>query len=244
MRSRAGLVATVVAVAGCLALAGCGGVRSRSAKPDPTGAASAAPGAGTCLTLTDPGAAAPTASAGAGSHSAGAGPPSAGVGPPSAGADSSSVGAGSPSGGPATGAGEPLPDLTLPCFAGGQPVRLAAVRGPAVLNLWASWCEPCRFELPEIARYAKRAAGRVQVVGVITNDPNRTAAQSVVDDFGLRFPMVYDERAQVRKAVGALGIPTTLLVDAQGRVAYRYTGVQLDEAALARLVERYLGVRV
>ncbi len=229
MRSRAGLVATVAAVAGCLALAGCGGVRSHSAEPDPTGPASAVAGTAMCLTLTEPGAA-PTASAGAGSPSAGAGSPSAS--------------ASSPSGGPATGTGEPLPDLTLPCFAGGQPVHLAAVRGPAVLNLWASWCEPCRFELPEIARYAERAAGRVRVVGVITNDPNRTAAQSVVDDFGLRFPMVYDERAQVRKAVGALGIPTTLLVDAQGRVAYRYTGVQLDEAALARLVERYLGVRV
>jgi hypothetical protein len=77
---------------------------------------------------------------------------------------------------------------------------------------------------------------------VVTEDRNRVGAQSLIDDFTLRYPMIYDEQARLRKAVGALGLPTTLLVDARGRVAYRYTGQPLDEVALARLVERYLGV--
>jgi thiol-disulfide isomerase/thioredoxin len=143
--------------------------------------------------------------------------------------------------GPAT--GEPLADITLPCFAGGQPVRLAHLGEPTVINLWASWCAPCRTELPQIQRYAERAAGRVQVIGVITSDPNRGGAQSLIDDLGLRFPMLYDEPATLRAQVGVQALPLTLLVDAGGRVAYRYNARPLDEAALADLVDRYLGVR-
>jgi thiol-disulfide isomerase/thioredoxin len=146
--------------------------------------------------------------------------------------------------GPAAGSGEPLPDITLPCFAGGQPVRLAHLGEPTVINLWASWCAPCRTELPEVQRYAERAAGRVQVIGVITSDPNRGGAQSLIDDLGLRFPMLYDEPATLRTQVGVQALPVTLLVDAGGRVAYRYNARPLDEAALADLVDRYLGVRV
>jgi thiol-disulfide isomerase/thioredoxin len=139
--------------------------------------------------------------------------------------------------------GEPLPDITLPCFAGGQPVRLAHLGEPTVINLWASWCAPCRTELPQVQRYAERAAGRVQVIGVITSDPNRGGAQSLIDDLGLRFPMLYDEPATLRTQVGVQALPVTLLVDARGRVAYRYNARPLDEAALADLVDRYLGVR-
>jgi thiol-disulfide isomerase/thioredoxin len=145
---------------------------------------------------------------------------------------------------PLAAGGEPLPDITLPCFAGGQPVRLAHLGVPAVINLWASWCAPCRTELPQVQRYAERAAGRVQVIGVITSDPNRGGAQSLIDDLGLRFPMLYDEPATLRAQVGVQALPVTLLVDARGRLAYRYNARPLDEAALAALVERYLGVRV
>jgi thiol-disulfide isomerase/thioredoxin len=139
--------------------------------------------------------------------------------------------------------GEPLPDLTLPCFVGGQPVRLAHLGTPAVINLWASWCGPCRGELPQLQRYADRAAGRVQVVGVITSDPDRRAPQSLVDDLRLRFPMLYDGQAQLQTRLGPpVVMPTTLLVDAGGRVVSRYNARPLDEAALADLVQRYLGV--
>jgi thiol-disulfide isomerase/thioredoxin len=131
----------------------------------------------------------------------------------------------------------------LPCFVGGQPVRLAHLGVPVVINLWASWCGPCRAELPQIQRYADRSAGRVRVVGVITSDPIRSRPRSLIDDLGLTFPMVDDEAAGLQHAVGAPALPMTLLVDARGRVAYRHQGRSLDEVALSDLVERYLGVR-
>ncbi|NJC63761.1 TlpA family protein disulfide reductase [Planosporangium flavigriseum] len=149
--------------------------------------------------------------------------------------------AGAPSGS-ATG---PSLNLTLPCFTGGQPVRLSKLGTPAVINLWASWCGPCRTELPELQRFADRAAGRVQVVGVITSDPNRGGAQSLIDDLKLRFPMLYDGQAKLQAQIGPpVAMPTTLLVDAGGRVAYRHSARPLDEAALADLVRQHLGVAV
>jgi thiol-disulfide isomerase/thioredoxin len=142
-------------------------------------------------------------------------------------------------------AGAPRLDLTLPCFVGGRPVQLAQLGTPTVINLWASWCAPCRKELPEMQRFADRAAGRVQVVGVITSDPKRDAAQSLVDDLSLRFPMLYDERATLQARIGPpVAMPTTLLVDADGRVAYRYSARPLDEAGLTDLVRQHLGVAV
>jgi thiol-disulfide isomerase/thioredoxin len=69
---------------------------------------------------------------------------------------------------PTAGSTGKLPDLTLPCFTGGRPVGLADLRGPAVINLWASWCGPCRTELPAMQRLADQAGDRLRVVGVDT----------------------------------------------------------------------------
>jgi thiol-disulfide isomerase/thioredoxin len=134
-----------------------------------------------------------------------------------------------------------LPDLTLPCLASGQDVRINRLGGSAVINLWASWCGPCRTELPAFQRYSERVAGRLLVVGVNSEDTRR-AAQAVVDDLGLTFPMLADRDGALRKALGRAGLPVTLFVDARGQIAYLYNSVALDEAAIARLAAEHLGV--
>src|SRR5690606_472439 len=86
---------------------------------------------------------------------------------------------------------DPLPAVTLPCFSDGEPVALDQVRGPAVVNLWASWCPPCRDELPVMQRLADRAAGRLRVVGVVVSD-RPAAAAALAEDLGLTFPALDD----------------------------------------------------
>jgi thiol-disulfide isomerase/thioredoxin len=162
--------------------------------------------------------------------------------PPVGSAPVGSGAVGSAAAAPSGADGAALPDVTLPCFVGGHPVRLAQLGAPAVINLWASWCAPCRTELPQVQRYADRTAGRVLVIGVITEDPVRSRPASLIDDLGLRFPMLTDSSAGLQRAVGGQVLPMTLLVDAQGRVAYRYAARPLDAEALADLVERYLRV--
>ncbi|MDQ7906916.1 TlpA disulfide reductase family protein [Phytohabitans sp. ZYX-F-186] len=140
-----------------------------------------------------------------------------------------------------SGEGKPLPEVALPCFTGDQEVTVSAIRGPAVVNLWGSWCPPCREELPAFQRFADRAAGKVTVIGVDTRD-SRSAAGSLAADLGLTYPNLFDPDERLRVKVGVSALPATLFVDRDGRVRHLYNSTALDDATLATLVARHLGV--
>lgn len=144
-----------------------------------------------------------------------------------------------PAAAPTTGA-ERLPALRLPCLSGGDTVALEQLAGPAVVNLWASWCRPCRDELPVLQRYADRADGRVHVVGVVTED-TRTRAVSFARDAGITFPALHDVDGRLLAGIPAVGLPVTLFVDAGGRISYLHNA-QLDEESLVDLAAEHLGV--
>lgn len=160
--------------------------------------------------------------------------------PSAAPAATGSPAAGVPAG---PGVGKVLPDLTLTCFTGGGQVALREVRGPAVINVWASWCPPCRKELPAFQRLSERADGRLRVLGVNSRD-GREAAQSIGEDFGVRFPVVVDQGEAFQRALERNAIPLTVLVDGQGTVRHVDASGALDDARLAELVRRHLGVAV
>ncbi|MDG4794380.1 TlpA disulfide reductase family protein [Micromonospora sp. WMMD1082] len=145
--------------------------------------------------------------------------------------------------GPGGAAGDLLPELTLTCFTGGAPIALRDVRGPAVVNIWASWCPPCRKELPAFQRLSERAEGQLRVVGVNSRD-SRAAAQSIGEDFGVRFPMLVDQGEAVQRALRRTAIPLTIFVDAQGGIRHIDSSGALDDARLAALVHQHLGLTV
>jgi thiol-disulfide isomerase/thioredoxin len=127
---------------------------------------------------------------------------------------------------------------------GGHTVRLSALGRPAVVNLWASWCDPCRDELPAIQRFADRAGDRVLVLGVVTGD-TRSAASDTAEDLGVRFPAVFDDGKSVLRGLGRTALPVTLFIDDTGRVRDVYaSGTPLDEQSLDALVRDHLGVSV
>ncbi|MEW1584220.1 redoxin family protein [Micromonospora vinacea] len=143
---------------------------------------------------------------------------------------------------PAAG-GSALPELTLSCFTGGASVVLREVAGPAVINVWASWCPPCRKELPAFQRLSERAAGQLQVVGVNSRD-SRSGAQSIGEDFGVRFPILVDQGEAVQRELKRNAIPLTLFVAADGQVRHIDATGALDDAKLAKLVRQHLGLAV
>jgi thiol-disulfide isomerase/thioredoxin len=142
-----------------------------------------------------------------------------------------------------SGAAQRLPDLTLPCFRAGNDTRIAHLGSPAIINLWASWCGPCKAELPAFQRYADRAGDRVRVVGVDTRD-TRAAGESLADELGLRFPLLYDGEGRLLAAVGRTALPVTLFVDALGGITYVYNAQALDDTTLATLAQQHLGLVV
>ncbi|WNV75013.1 TlpA disulfide reductase family protein [Geodermatophilus sp. DSM 44513] len=104
--------------------------------------------------------------------------------------------------------------------------------GIAVLNFWGSWCAPCRVESPEFQEvYAEVRDRGVQFLGVNVKDTDQLA-RAFEDSFGIEFPSLYDPRGEVALAFRdypANAIPSTVVLDAQGRVAAVYTGAVQQE---------------
>ncbi|GLH97775.1 TlpA family protein disulfide reductase [Phytohabitans aurantiacus] len=143
--------------------------------------------------------------------------------------------------GPAPAAAAALPDIALPCFTGDATVQVSAIRGPAIVNLWGSWCAPCREELPAFQRFADRAAGKVHVIGIDTHD-TREAGGSLAEDLGVTYPNLYDRSERFRIKLSGRPLPLTLFVDQQGKIRHLYNEAALDDATLATLAARHLGV--
>lgn len=107
----------------------------------------------------------------------------------------------------------------------GLPVSLARYRGSlVVMNLWASWCPPCRAEMPDLQRLAARYAGSgLAVVGVNEGEsPQRAAAFAA--SLQIRFPIWIDSGEEYGRTYTALGLPTTIVVDRHGTVARAFDG--------------------
>jgi thiol-disulfide isomerase/thioredoxin len=109
----------------------------------------------------------------------------------------------------------------------GETIALADLGTPTVVNFWASWCGPCVAEAPELAAVAQRYADDgVDVVGVNVQD-SVTNARRFEADLDIPFPSWFDPSSQIAAAfggVGPTGLPTTLVLDAEGRVAARLFG--------------------
>lgn len=136
-----------------------------------------------------------------------------------------------------------LPDLELTCLGGGGTVSLRRLTGtPTVLNVWATWCGPCREELPAFGRLQADAGTRLRVVGVAQDAPGRSAEYAA--DNALPFPSVQDETGDLSRALRRRGLPLTVLVGADGTVLETYQGRPLTDATLRALVRDTLGVDV
>ena len=147
-----------------------------------------------------------------------------------------------PGGGGAVDGG--LPSVTLPCLGGGPDVDLSTLEGPMVVNLWASWCAPCRQELPFYQAFAEKHGDRVPVLGVDYQDTQPAAALELAKDTGVTYPLLADPQGALDGATPfprLAGLPFLALVDAEGRVVHREYVEIRSERQLSELVQKYLG---
>ncbi|MCL2300528.1 MAG: TlpA family protein disulfide reductase [Firmicutes bacterium] len=124
--------------------------------------------------------------------------------------------------------------------AAGDPVKLSDLRGkPVVLNFWASWCPPCRQEMPEFDKAYQALGGEVMFMMVnLTDARGETvdSAKAFVREQGYGFPVYFDTRAQAADAYGIMSIPATYFIDAGGAIVSHQVGA-LSEAALTHGIE-------
>ena len=141
----------------------------------------------------------------------------------------------------------PVPELHFVDGAG-QPRTLADFRGKMVLlNLWATWCVPCRQEMPALARLQARLGGRnFEVLALATDKKGLPAVQAFYAELGLKALAIYvDGSERAASQLGALGLPTTLLVDAQGNEIGRAVGPrEWDAPAAVAEIKRRIGRRI
>lgn len=137
-----------------------------------------------------------------------------------------------------------LPDVTLACLGEGPDIRLADLRGPLLVNIWAQWCGPCREEAPYLAGLARKAGGKVALLGVDYEDPRADLAVKFAVDHQLSYPHLVDADKQLRQPLKIVGPPLTAFVDADGIVTYVHRGPFKSQQELDDLVKDKLGVRL
>lgn len=152
------------------------------------------------------------------------------------------VGSQSPANPPVAKQGFPAPDFDL-VDANGKSRRLSELRGrPVIVNVWASWCPPCRAEMPALQRLYQDFQPRgLEILAVnSTSQDTPEAAQAFVAQQGLTFPVLFDQQGEVKRLYHVDALPSTYFIDAQGIIQDVVIGGPMSEALLRIRAEQLL----
>ncbi len=133
-------------------------------------------------------------------------------------------------------------DEALECLGGGDPISVDSIRGPAIVNIWGTWCAPCRQELPHFGHLLAKYGDKVDVIGIAVEEKSQEAVKKFVNTRGITWPILYDATGSTQEKFGP-GVPVTSFINQSGKVVYtRYGAFQsTEELELATI--KYLGVK-
>jgi thiol-disulfide isomerase/thioredoxin len=118
--------------------------------------------------------------------------------------------------------------------------QIAALKGhPIVVNQWASWCGPCRFEFPFFAKSAEKYKGRVAFLGVDSQD-SRGEAEAFLEELPIPYPSFFDPDTKIARTFrGGRAFPTTAFYDAAGKLVETHAGTYASQAKLEEDIRKY-----
>jgi peroxiredoxin len=121
--------------------------------------------------------------------------------------------------------GDAAPDFNLTSLSGGE-VRLSDLRGKVVLvNFWASWCPPCRGEIPSLVTLNSAMAGKnFRLLAVSVDNEGKDAIEPFFNKLGISLPTLFDPHGSVGKSYGITGVPETFIVDKNGIIRKKVVG--------------------
>jgi cytochrome c biogenesis protein CcmG/thiol:disulfide interchange protein DsbE len=143
-----------------------------------------------------------------------------------------------------SGLGQALPDLTLPCLSGGPdvPLTAAGTGRPTLVNVWATWCAPCVREVPLLVEAAAQGTGKLDVVGVLTQDTPVNGLE-FARQFEMSYTSVLDDDGAVMRRFSP-GPPVTLFVSPAGEIEHVKRGEFKDADELRQLLVEHLDVEL
>ena len=131
---------------------------------------------------------------------------------------------------------------TLDCLDGTPGVAVDSIVGPALINVWGSWCEPCKQELPHFRHYIESNRNPVEIIGVDVEEKSTAIAKKFVTTHGISWPILYDANGRTREKFG-MGVPVTWFIDASGKVVHKKYGPFRSPEEIQLDVIKYLGVK-
>ncbi len=121
---------------------------------------------------------------------------------------------------------ETAPDFKLTGL-DGKPVSLAAYKGKVILlNFWATWCGPCRAEVPDLVELQEKYKDRLQIIGLVTDDDDLDAIRKFVEKFGINYPVALATDAIRFQYGGIPALPTSFMVDTGSRIVQKHEGLR------------------
>ncbi len=131
--------------------------------------------------------------------------------------------------------------ISLPCLDNKSHVIYQSIRGPVVVNVFGSWCEPCNQEIPHFLDL--QAMHKVSIVGVDVEETNMQAGRNFVIKKKMTWPILFDVTSATRGIFG-MGVPVTWFIDAQGKVVYKQIGLIKSTSQLKEEVTKYLKIKL
>jgi len=131
----------------------------------------------------------------------------------------------------------------LDCLDGSAGINLEALRGPAIVNVWGSWCGPCQDDIPLFVDFYSRAKTKVTLLGIDVEEAQVADGRHFVETHGMTWPNLFDPDGRTASALG-MGVPITYFVDAQGVTTYKKIGVITSVQELEMLTQKYLGISI
>ena len=134
--------------------------------------------------------------------------------------------------------------LELPCLDGSTSIDFHQIKGPIVINIWGSWCQGCRQEMPYfIDLYATPSfkSGQIQLLGIDVEENSPTSGLDYIKQSGMSWPHLNDVNDQT-KAIFGPGVPVTWFIDSQGVVVEKHIGAYQSKQQLFDQVEKAFGI--
>ena len=133
--------------------------------------------------------------------------------------------------------------LSLPCLDGKSTLYFSVLRGPLSVNVWGSWCAPCKDEMPIIRSFYEKTKSQLKILGVDVEEAKKSDGSTFVVENGMTWPNVIDPDGRSRGYFG-MGVPVTWFIDNKGVVVYKKIGVIKSEQELRDLTRQYLNITV
>jgi cytochrome c biogenesis protein CcmG/thiol:disulfide interchange protein DsbE len=139
-----------------------------------------------------------------------------------------------------TDVGDPMPPYTAK-YLDGKPLNLATEKGSVIfLNVWATWCGPCRFETPELQTLQNQYAAKgLKVIGVSVDEGETSAVKTFVAEQKITYPIAVDPEGRIANLLQTTVLPTSLLLDRNGKIVWRQIGaIMPNDSKLKAAVEK------